>query len=599
MLKNERHITGESISPVKLVLRGVLAFLALLSLRVRYEPGAGLETGNFLIDNLSKLANQFYYDGLSDIILFFAIFVLLNAAFQNRKPEVWTAMLALVFALLYNIGMVCRYLGNFAFFFANLYQFALSTLLILGHGVVFYAALSLIFRLMEAPANTGKALKLPWRSGALILFFCWLPWLLANYPGSFCSDSTNQLEQFFGAFPWSTHHPPLSSVFMGLCVSLGDAVLDRNFGAFLSLLFQSAIAATAFSYMLALLYRSGLSRRLWTVFVLFFATPFWGCFVQWFEKDLSYAIVFALLMTFLFTAVKEQRCSRSDALRIFAAALLALLLRKTALYELLPAMLIIGLWLKKAHRLRLCAATLAALLLCSCVNNVLYPALGFNIGSSAEALSIPFQQTARYVNEFPDEVTEAERAAIDAVLVYDELDQYKPEISDPIKINYRENGEAMPEYIRHWFSMLLKHPLCYFEAGFMLSYGYLAPVAPNLDAYISSVYTRGVTELGIYRVFDQFPTKLLDSIREMFIQFPLTNLLCTAGLYTWILMACFVQLLRKKKYSELLLFIPGIMNILICIASPLSCSTRYELPLIASIPLIVGVTLIKSKKQPQ
>lgn len=35
------------------------------------------------------------------------------------------------------------------------------------------------------------------------------------------------------------------------------------------------------------------------------------------------------------------------------------------------------------------------------------------------------------------------------------------------------------------------------------------------------------------------------------------------------------------------------------IARAAGAVVRYELPLIASIPLIVGVTLLKSKKQPQ
>ena len=386
---------------------------------------------------------------------------------------------------------------------------------------------------------------------------------------------------------------------MGLCVSLGDLILDKNFGAFLYILFQSISGACIFGYMLSMLYGMGLSRRMWTVFVLFFATPFWAMFAQWFEKDFLYAQAFALSISFILPVVCKRSCSMGDALRIASVCVLTILLRKTGMYELLPALLLIGLWLKKADRLRLCSAALAVLLICSAVNNALYPALGISPGSTKEMLSLPFQQTARYVNKFPDEVTEQERAAIDAVLDYDKLGNYVPTVSDRVKATYREDASALPEYFKVWFEMLFKHPVCYFEAAFMLSYGYFAPIVPSLDAYFLSDYYPHLDELGFYRVFDDFPTRALDSVREMFSQFPLTSILCTAGLYTWMMMLCFVQLLRKQQYSALLLFIPGIMNILVCIASPLYASTRYELPVIATVPLILAFTLMKSKNQPQ
>ncbi len=592
-----REITFGKLSPIRLAVCALLAFISTLSLRVYYEIGSGLETGNFLTDNISKLANQFAHDGITDILIFAATFLLICFAAREAQPDRWTLLLSVVFAFFYLISLTCQNVGNFNFFFANFYQLCLSLLLLVGYAALFYAALRLIYTLMEhQPQRKEKPLRHPLRTAALIIFLCWLPWLISNYPCSFCPDATGQVEQWLGRATRTAHHPPFSTLLMGLCVSLGDFIWDRNFGAFLYVLFQSISGAFIFAYMLSVLYKLGISRRLWTVLLIFFCTPFWAMFAQWFEKDFVYAQAFALCLTFILPVIVQRRCSLKAALCIGITALLAILLRKTGSYELLPALLLIALWLRKKDRLRLLASTLAVIILSSCVNNVLYPALGIEAGSVKEALSIPFQQTARYVNEFTDEVTEEERAAIDAVLVYDELDKYHPEISDPIKGNYRENSAALPEYIKQWFGMLLKHPVCYFEAAFMLSYGYFAPVRPSLDAYTLVDYYPALGEMGFYRVFGDFPSRTFASLREIFIQFPLSNMLNMAGLYTWILMICFVQLLRKKKYSALLLFIPGIMNVLISIASPLCASTRYELPVIATTALILGYTLILSKK---
>lgn len=593
-----KEIFFGKLSPIRLAVCALLAFISTLSLRVYFEVGSGLETGNFLIDNLSKLANQFAHDGVSDILIFAAVFLLICFAAREERADRWALLLAFVFAGFYLISMVCMNLGSFQFFFANIYQLCLSLLLILGYTALFYAALRLVYRLMDQQSQREeKPLRHPLRTAALIIFLCWLPWLISNYPCSFCPDATGQVEQWLGRAAPTAHHPPLSTLLMGLCVSLGDFIWDRNFGAFLYILFQSVSGAFIFAYMLSVLYKLGISRRLWTVLLIFFCTPFWAMYAQWFEKDFVYAQAFALCLTFILPVIVQRRCSLKAALCIGITALFTLLLRKTGSYELIPALLIIGIWLKKRDRLRFLAAALAVIILSSCANNVLYPALGLKAGSEKEALSIPFQQTARYVNHFPEEVTEEEHAAIDAVLIYDKLYKYHPEISDYVKSNYREDSSALPEYFKHWASMLFKHPVCYFEAAFMLSYGYFAPVRPSLDAYTLVDYYPELGEMGFYRVFGDFPTRAFASLREIFIQFPLLNMLNMAGLYTWILMICFVQLLRKKKYSALLLFIPGIMNVLISIASPLCASTRYELPVIATTALILGYTLILSRKK--
>ena len=59
-------------------------------------------------------------------------------------------------------------------------------------------------------------------------------------------------------------------------------------------------------------------------------------------------------------------------------------------------------------------------------------------GSVGEALSIPMQQTARYIRDYGNEVTDDERTAIEKVLDYDAIVQsYMPELSDGVKQYYK------------------------------------------------------------------------------------------------------------------------------------------------------------------
>ena len=100
----------------------------------------------------------------------------------------------------------------------------------------------------------------------------------------------------------------------------------------------------------------------------------------------------------------------------------------------------------------------------------------------SEAMSIPFQQTARYVCEYEDEVTEYERQVLDDVLNFEGMKSYQPNISDPIKILYR--GGDLTDYMKIWVQMFFKHPGCYVAAFVNKGYGYLAPVEQNIEAWI-------------------------------------------------------------------------------------------------------------------
>ena len=110
---------GKDLSARTIVIRCLLSFWVLLSLRAHFEVGTGLETGSFLAGNLSKFANQFYYDGLADAFVFAAIYMLVSFAAKRHRRDPWVLLLALLFAAFYLISSVCRDVGDFSFFFCK------------------------------------------------------------------------------------------------------------------------------------------------------------------------------------------------------------------------------------------------------------------------------------------------------------------------------------------------------------------------------------------------------------------------------------------------------------------------------------------------
>ena len=64
-------------------------------------------------------------------------------------------------------------------------------------------------------------------------------------------------------------------------------------------------------------------------------------------------------------------------------------------------------------------------------------------GGVQEMLSIPFQQTARYVKYHPKDITLSENAVLSKILDYDKLaKKYEPLSADPVK-GYYQRGKTL------------------------------------------------------------------------------------------------------------------------------------------------------------
>lgn len=94
-------------------------------------------------------------------------------------------------------------------------------------------------------------------------------------------------------------------------------------------------------------------------------------------------------------------------------------------------------------------------------------------------------------------------------------------------------------------------------------------------------------EIGIHHVLDVKYTKLFAEVWYLSMTALLVKCLCTPGIYTWIVRLLTIMLIKYKKISGLILFVPSYVNIIVCLASPLADAIRYELPAVASVPLLI------------
>ncbi len=604
-----------------LVRQAVIFFSALwifIALHCKLEVLKG-DTAFTATNIFKRLGSSYTAYPMADLLFLVALFLILNYVVNldlksgKKIPDGLSSGIAALFSLSYLFATGYLKTNDTSFFNNDALQTIYALFCLVGYFLFFYFVMRLLLcsseHLKKTLRNNGeqKERKVFVFIGKhfllfsfIFIFLCYLPYILLNYPGSFCYDANYQLRQYFGDLSMNGHHPPLSSFILGTAMKWGKAISSANFGAFLYQLLQSVFGAFVFSFGMKKLYEHGLRMRYCLVGVVFFGmVPLWGCFCQWFEKDLLFTQMATLFVVFLLDVLAKEHCSIKNAVALIVTGVLAALLRNNGIYALLPALALLVFALKKsskASRIRAVACFCTVLLIYGGVTQILYPQMGITNGSVREALSIPFQQTARYVKYYGDEVTEEEREAINSVLAYDKLAKvYNPVRSDEVKDTYKENGAKLPAYFKSWFIMFFKHPGVYFSAFFNASYGYMAPVKADIEASIRTNCENSyayLKELGIRHDPEKQTPEILKTWRSFNMNYPLVRYLSMPGLYSWILILCAVLLLRKKKFAALLFLLPSAMNLLVCYASPLANAIRYALPTVAAAPLVIGWTVL-------
>lgn len=571
----------------------LLAAIVTFALQCTFEICLGGYVDSNLVNGLNKLYGAFTVLNYMDLLVFAAVLFLLREVHKKEtKIDVATLVLSVALSFLLIVCISFKKYNAACFLWDNSFQILLSCFCITGFAIVCYLVLrQFFFGLEQVRLSSQQASDSLQLIGFCVIAVIWLAWILLNYPGTTSGDGLVQLKQFLGDQDWGAAHPPFSSAIMGICFVTGRALADANFGFFLYCLLQTVVGAYAFSLSMRKLQELGISFEWCLLGILYFAlTPFWGTYAQWFEKDLLYAEVTVLQAIYLMSVVKKQKCEGKDAVLLALFSILSALLRNNGIYAIVPTLILLAIYLKKKQRIRALLILLVTFLAYEGVTILVYGGLlGVGRPAASEGLSVPFQQTARYVCEYEQEVTEQERKVIDDALNFEGMKNYEPTISDPIKILYR--GGDLTEYMKIWVQMFFKHPGCYVAAFINKGYGYLAPVEQNIEAWVQLEYPEYAQELGIHHVFPIQTSEFLLQIWLLSMRLPLVKYLCTPGLYTWILLILTFFLWKKKKYAAIILMIPSFVNVLVCLASPMANAIRYELPTVAVIPLLLGWTV--------
>lgn len=474
----------------------------------------------------------------------------------------------------------------------------------------------------DAHPSNGKVFaqlyrRRPFAAAFAILCICWLPHLVLAYPANFCYDAYYQLSQYFGIAQFTSHHPVCSTLLMGGIVQLGS-LISGNFGIFLYVLLQTVAFAAVLAYMFLLMHELRAPR--WLVvssYVICVFVPYYTAYIGLFLKDNTYSYMLLLFMIELiylfFLGEYYFRSKRHIALFAFSVVG-TILFRNNGKYILYPTILFLCIYFLRTYRKNREKQPQWKRLLPVVAALLLVPAIAaegissFTIshyvqrkGSIREALSLPMQQTARYVSEYADEVTEEEKQAIAAVLDYDSLpDNYDPKISDPVKatFKYDASGKELVDYLTVWLKQFFKHPFVYVKATANQNYYLLYPFVLNDTIYINNISSSvGGTvqkavaaKLNLHDVEWIAGTKSrLQAFYKACFSLPVLSLLSHPAFYTILLIWLSLFSIYRKTYRPLMISLPLWLSVGIIILSPvIQGHPRYAFPIIYAMPAVLA-----------
>ncbi|MDE6916837.1 MAG: hypothetical protein K2P39_08580 [Lachnospiraceae bacterium] len=506
-----------------------------------------------------------------------------------------------------------------------------AIVLFVGYVPFFYTAVSILgwkmtaLRTCEASKAASGVTKWLFEDHVMlgvmaVVVLCRIPYLIAFYPCSMSWDGGAQICDFYSLYDtgaFVNHHPPLVSFLYGAAALYAQKFGIPNLGMFLIPLGQTFLSAFAVAKVCVLFQKLRVPYWLrWAGLAYYGLFTVWCIFDVTYIKDSIYwplSLLYAVEVVWCVVQQEDFYARRSHLLCMMLYGLLMTQTRNNGIFVLLftvPVLFVITQRTKKMLFLGSAAVMFAAVFL---MNNVLYPALGVvNLKVKEDTYCILFQQTAKYGQDYPEDVTQEERDFLNTMFDYDELvEVYNPRLADWVKNCLKiceatsadgtnaEFAEIKNAYFRVWFAQFMRHPLSYVNTFLECSYGYYYPeVKPYKEGNGFYEMDRNMLTEGMHKARQPealWPVRFLMEQLSKLEYLPGIGLLYRCGFYTWCVVFVVGYLLAEKRYREALTAIPAAVNILVCLISPVNTCIRYALPAMCLVPVLFAVILKKDE----
>lgn len=570
---------------------------------------------------LNKYHLQLYVDIISDIalIIYICFIMIKTKNIELTKLKIFFIILLDIFLLISNVFINT---GNLSYLYKNMWLILYNLIRFIAIYIVLKRSLIYFenfiknheFKLKENKI-INLFLKHPFLFSFIAILICWSIYVIAFYPIILSPDPSFQIKQFFNVRTkyadyailldnnvfLTNHHPVFHTMILGYSLKLGRFLLNDNFGLFIYSLTQLLFLAFTLSLTIKYLNENNVNKKIvFIVLLLYCFIPMFPLYAMSGVKDTYYTCFIILYVMKLDKIIrsKQEKLSYKEMIQLLLIMFAVCLFRNNGIYVLILSFPLILIYSKKYFQ-TLLVIFIGVLAFYGTYTKVLLPSLKITDGSIRETLSIPFQQTARYVKYYNKDLSKNDIKVIDKVLGYETLaKRYNPTISDPVKNEFNKytTKKELLAYLKVWFKCFFKHPLVYIEATLNNIYGYFSPQSTNW--YIYYKYDTRITEdkLVNYHYNNLSSLRLiLSSFAQGFPYIPLIGLISNIGFNTWLLLGLTTYSIFKKKKEYLIVLSPLLISLLICVASPVNTYFRYAMPFIFIMPFIFTLIVTRLK----
>ena len=610
-----------------LLLAAFLTSLAItMNMEVIETVEVGIENPIFkIVYKLIEIVNQTMADrGLLLTLLTFSLFAVYKKIWIENSIEIirYSKGLALFFSIMYTGGKAFEYGNSLSVIYASSIRIMKSLILIIGFYALYLSIINYLYFLLhqnnDIVIKDKKIFKLytkhTWPSIWLGIMLCWMAHILLRYPGVMGYDNWDELGQYFGVEAYTTAQPVFHTWILGSFVKFGVLLGSANLGLFLLVIFQALLMSAVLSYSLLLMKKRGtfLWLRILTMGI-YCISPYYAGYVSFPIKDFLYMaffLLFFLCITELAADGQNFWHSRFQRNMWIISACFMILFRKNGKYIYLSFLGILGIVLVKYfidNRKKQLYLKTGTIIIClvlplmlaegitSCIKNYYH----VEQDSPKEMFSIPFQQTARYVRDYGDEISEEEVQVIRKVLDYDRLPVIYSELTaDPVKSTYHaDNFRELADYFCVWFKQLLKHPMCYIEAVWNQNYYVFSPdidnIVYNKNCHVGEEIKResGLFDIVYFEVpqFLEGVAEIMVSYYSLMTRFPVIGMFSNVAFYIMLMFIIIIYMMHDKCRRGFLVMFPLFVSFITILMAPqIQEQPRYAFPIIYAIPSAVS-----------
>jgi len=520
---------------------------------------------------------------------------------RNRRIIVISAICGCFFSAILLVGQSIFLTNGFGRLVAGPAK-ALKTLISLIGFASFFSALfsigldyferyeGLQLRSGQKSGKTGFKFLVLW----VLTLLSWVPCYLAYYPGIMMYDAPEQLRMAYnGLSSYTTHHPPLHTMILELCVKIGTKTGMEVIQVYSVI--QMVLMSAALAYLMMYILRKMCNTKtmLAVLIIYYMLNPIIAIFSFEMTKDSYFMMAYVLFSVGLYSYIEAPEEYRKHPLKCVSFAmtiLFSMLFRHNAFYVMIVLMIMLLIfWGKKYGRLLLTVIFAAAICVYSVITGPVYQSLGIQKNGIHEMTAVPMQQISLVYLEEKDNLDAETVEEIGKFIDPDQIEElYNPRFYDPIKdfaVNQTALNENKGEFFSLWLKLGVKYPKEYVRAFLMLNVPYWYPEAKSWDEFSRRPYIEDGVHASEYYSFQREPKLplLLMFYQEiasylLLEKIPVINFLTSITASIWILLAAMVILFARRMYREMMAVLPSVLLWGTYMLGPVS-NFRYVFPI--------------------